>query len=133
MRYVAHNNTSTLLMRPCVRRDMPVDEAVELGRRAIYHATFRDCASGGTVSGEWTKHERLECVLYSGLDDAFRGARGCNTTLEQGGLAQLGCGNQGSLCPYVQCMEIKCPCMKSRAWLGHVPALLPGFALILFV
>nr|ADQ00176.1 20S proteasome beta subunit E type beta 5 [Chlamydomonas sp. ICE-L] len=30
--------------------DMPVDEAIELGRRAIYHATFRDCASGGTVS-----------------------------------------------------------------------------------
>lgn len=30
--------------------DMSVDEAVELGRRAIYHATFRDCASGGTVS-----------------------------------------------------------------------------------
>lgn len=32
------------------RWDLPVDEAVELGRRAIYHATFRDCASGGTVS-----------------------------------------------------------------------------------
>lgn len=35
-----------------VSRDLSVDEAVELGRRAIYHATFRDCASGGTVSGE---------------------------------------------------------------------------------
>lgn len=33
-------------------RDMPVEEAIELGRRAIYHATFRDCASGGTVSGK---------------------------------------------------------------------------------
>lgn len=32
------------------RRDMPLDEAVELARRSIYHATFRDCASGGTVS-----------------------------------------------------------------------------------
>jgi hypothetical protein len=31
---------------------MSVDDAIELGRRAIYHATFRDCASGGTVSGE---------------------------------------------------------------------------------
>lgn len=36
-------------------------EAVELGRRSIYHATFRDCASGGTVSvyhvtqDGWTK------------------------------------------------------------------------------
>lgn len=28
-----------------------MDEAVELGRRAIYHATFRDAVSGGTVSG----------------------------------------------------------------------------------
>ncbi|KAL6750876.1 nucleophile aminohydrolase [Haematococcus lacustris] len=30
--------------------DMSVEEAVELGKRSIYHATFRDCASGGTVS-----------------------------------------------------------------------------------
>lgn len=30
--------------------DLSVDEAVELGRRAIYHATFRDAVSGGTVS-----------------------------------------------------------------------------------
>lgn len=32
------------------RWDLSVDEAVELGRRAIYHATFRDAVSGGTVS-----------------------------------------------------------------------------------
>ena len=31
--------------------DLSVEDAIELGRRAIYHATFRDCASGGTVSG----------------------------------------------------------------------------------
>ncbi|KAI8467839.1 MAG: nucleophile aminohydrolase [Monoraphidium minutum] len=30
--------------------DLKVEDAIELGRRAIYHATFRDCASGGTVS-----------------------------------------------------------------------------------
>ena len=30
--------------------DMSVEEACELGRRAIYHATFRDAYSGGTVS-----------------------------------------------------------------------------------
>jgi 20S proteasome subunit beta 5 len=30
--------------------DMSVEEACELGRRAIYHATFRDAVSGGTVS-----------------------------------------------------------------------------------
>ncbi|XLR36660.1 hypothetical protein HN51_046010 [Arachis hypogaea] len=32
------------------RYDLSVEEAVELGRRAIYHATFRDGASGGVVS-----------------------------------------------------------------------------------
>lgn len=30
---------------------MSVTEAAELARRAIYHATFRDAASGGVVSG----------------------------------------------------------------------------------
>lgn len=30
--------------------DMSVEDACELGRRAIYHATFRDAVSGGTVS-----------------------------------------------------------------------------------
>ena len=41
--------------------DLSVDDAVALGQRAIYHATFRDAASGGTVSvyhvtaAGWTK------------------------------------------------------------------------------
>lgn len=41
--------------------DLSVDEAIELGQRSIYHATFRDAASGGTVSvyhvteAGWTK------------------------------------------------------------------------------
>ena len=30
---------------------MAVDDAIELARRSIYHATFRDAVSGGTVSG----------------------------------------------------------------------------------
>ena len=30
--------------------DMTKEEACELARRAIYHATYRDAASGGTVS-----------------------------------------------------------------------------------
>uniref|UniRef100_A0A7S0YSK3 Proteasome subunit beta n=1 Tax=Polytomella parva TaxID=51329 RepID=A0A7S0YSK3_9CHLO len=30
--------------------ELSVEDAIELGRRAIYHAGFRDCASGGTVS-----------------------------------------------------------------------------------
>jgi len=43
------------------RHDMPVEEAVELGRRSIYHATHRDGASGGVVrvyhvhKDGWTK------------------------------------------------------------------------------
>lgn len=41
--------------------DLEVEDAIELGRRAIYHATFRDAVSGGTVSvyhvtkDGWTK------------------------------------------------------------------------------
>ena len=31
------------------RYDMSVEEAVELGRKAIYHATHRDTGSGGVV------------------------------------------------------------------------------------
>ena len=43
--------------------DLSVDEAVELGQRSIYHATFRDAASGGTVSGE----SRLLLLTYRAL------------------------------------------------------------------
>lgn len=32
--------------------DITVDQAYELARRAIYHATYRDAMSGGRVSGE---------------------------------------------------------------------------------
>ena len=38
------------------RYDMTVEEAAELARRAIYHATFRDGASGGVVSGKYSLH-----------------------------------------------------------------------------
>lgn len=43
------------------RYDMSLDEAVQLGRKAIYHATNRDTASGGVVrvfhvhKGGWTE------------------------------------------------------------------------------
>jgi 20S proteasome alpha/beta subunit len=33
------------------RYDMSIEEAAELARRSIYHATFRDGASGGVASG----------------------------------------------------------------------------------
>lgn len=44
-----------------VRYDMPDEEAQELGRRAIFHATQRDAASGGIIrvyhvkKGGWVK------------------------------------------------------------------------------
>ena len=47
------------------RYDMPIEEAAELARRSIYHAIFRDGASGGVGSGTlslslslslWTPH-----------------------------------------------------------------------------
>ena len=31
--------------------DLSVDDAIQLGRRAIYHATHRDAYSGGVVNG----------------------------------------------------------------------------------
>lgn len=31
--------------------DLSVEDAIDLGRRAIFHATFRDAYSGGFVSG----------------------------------------------------------------------------------
>ncbi|GJY33941.1 DNA gyrase subunit A, chloroplastic/mitochondrial, partial [Tanacetum coccineum] len=34
------------------RYDMTVDEAAEVARRSIYHATFRDGSSGGVASAE---------------------------------------------------------------------------------
>lgn len=40
-------------------RDMSVDDAIELGQRSIYHATFRDAVSGGTVSGKLSYTLRL--------------------------------------------------------------------------
>lgn len=33
------------------RYDLSDKDAIELGRRAIYHATFRDAYSGGSVNG----------------------------------------------------------------------------------
>ena len=50
------------------RWDMSVEEACELGRRAIYHATFRDAFSGGTIS-------RVP-RLGEGMDEDERDGRG---------------------------------------------------------
>jgi len=51
------------------RRDMSCDEAIELGRRAIYHATHRDAYSGGSVNvyiveeKGWTRISSDDCAL----------------------------------------------------------------------
>lgn len=44
------------------RWDLSVEEAIELGLRSIYHATFRDAASGGTVSGAPPGPHALRCA-----------------------------------------------------------------------
>jgi len=52
------------------RWDMPDAEAQELGRRAIFHATHRDAASGGIVrvyhvkAGGWEKISEVDNDLY---------------------------------------------------------------------
>ncbi len=46
--------------------DLSVEEACDLGRRSIYHATFRDAASGGRVSGKDPKaFTRTPCRLQT--------------------------------------------------------------------
>lgn len=49
-----------------------MEDACELGRRAIYHATFRDAVSGGTVSGEL--HLRFAWCLALTYDLFFHSA-----------------------------------------------------------
>ena len=44
-----------------------MDAAIELGQRAIYHATFRDAVSGGTVSGEAIPHGSFKFPNYGTL------------------------------------------------------------------
>jgi 20S proteasome subunit beta 5 len=47
--------------------DLSVDDAVELGRRSIYHATHRDGASGG-VARVYHIHEKGWTKVYEGED-----------------------------------------------------------------
>lgn len=56
------------------RKDLTVQEAVDLGKRAIYHATHRDAYSGGVINvycitaDGWTKHESVDMnVLHNGI------------------------------------------------------------------
>ena len=55
-------------LMPCAQlgnvcRDLSVDDAVELARRSIYHATFRDAVSGGTVSGMAILYILIMCKM----------------------------------------------------------------------
>ena len=44
------------------RMDLTVEEAIDLGCRAIYHATFRDAASGGVVRVYHMKQTGFEVI-----------------------------------------------------------------------
>lgn len=44
------------------REDLSVEEAVELGKRAIYHATHRDAMSGGIVNGQFPLADFLPLI-----------------------------------------------------------------------
>jgi 20S proteasome alpha/beta subunit len=59
------------------RWDLTVDEAIELGQRSIYHATFRDAASGGTVSGAWGGGDASGCWLCAAASCRAQAARCC--------------------------------------------------------
>lgn len=47
--------------------DLSVEEARELGKRAIYHATFRDSYSGGVVNCKYTHTYLYICIIHTYL------------------------------------------------------------------
>jgi len=49
------------------RKDLTFDEAVELGKRAIMHATHRDAMSGGINNGTLIRLVHLEIFLSFNL------------------------------------------------------------------
>lgn len=59
--------------------DMEIEEACELGRRSIYHATYRDAMSGGFVSvyhvhaDGWTKISMDDCQVLHEKYEAEKG------------------------------------------------------------
>ncbi|PVU99825.1 hypothetical protein BB559_000384 [Furculomyces boomerangus] len=53
------------------RYDMETDEAIELGRRAIYHATHRDAMSGGYVRLYHIKKEGWEFIGLEDVEDLY--------------------------------------------------------------
>ena len=68
------------------RWDLSVEEAIELGQRSIYHATFRDAASGGTVSGAWVGVAGMRLPAVGAVDGAVR----CCAAVQQVFCCRLG-------------------------------------------
>ncbi|XP_028649561.1 proteasome subunit beta type-5 [Erpetoichthys calabaricus] len=54
------------------REDLSVEEACELGRRAIYQATYRDAYSGGVVNLYHVKSDGWVCVSQDDVADLHR-------------------------------------------------------------
>ncbi|KAG2462159.1 PSB5 protein, partial [Polypterus senegalus] len=54
------------------REDLSVEEACELGRRAIYQATYRDAYSGGVVNLYHVKSDGWVCVSQNDVADLHR-------------------------------------------------------------
>ena len=55
------------------RDDLSVEEAYELGKRAIYHATHRDAYSGGVVNCKYTLGLAFSSILVPGTRKYFSG------------------------------------------------------------
>lgn len=49
--------------------DMSAKDAIDLGRRSIYHATFRDAYSGGVVNVYHVKREGWEFISQTDVMD----------------------------------------------------------------
>lgn len=66
------------------REDMTVEEAYELGRRGIAHATHRDAYSGGVVNSEYTLRIFLVLALLCFFFEASSGVdQGVSTLVHQ--------------------------------------------------
>ena len=55
------------------RYDMTTEEAVDLGRRAVFHATHRDCGSGGIISVVVIDKDGWRCVSRDDNTDLYYG------------------------------------------------------------
>ena len=52
--------------------DLSVEDAKELGMKSIYHATYRDAASGGYVNRKYTQIIKIMTSSLAGLSPADR-------------------------------------------------------------